>query len=144
MGVEDSYDAVAPEYAAQFIDELEHKPFDRDLLSALAARVSGPIADIGCGPGHIGASIGAAVGLDLSHEMLRLAPLPLRVRGDVQAIPLAGDVLGAAVAFYSLIHLDALDGAMRELHRVIRPGGVLCIAMHEGELTQRLYVTAVA
>ena len=138
MGVEDAYDAVAEPYAAQFTDELDRKPFDRELLADLAARVAGPIADIGCGPGHIGASVGAAVGLDLSHEMLRLAPLPVRVRGDMQSMPFANRSLGGAVAFYSLIHLDSLDGAARELHRVIRSGGVLCVAVHEGEGSRHL------
>lgn len=133
MGVEDTYDAVAEDYAARFSDELDRKPFDRELLSALAARVSGPIADIGCGPGHVGAFVGAAVGLDLSHEMLRLAPLPLRVHGDARRLPFSDDALGGAVAFYSLIHLDSLDEAASELHRVIRPGGALCVAVHEGE-----------
>ncbi len=31
-----AYDAVAAEYARQFVDELDRKPFDRELLDALA------------------------------------------------------------------------------------------------------------
>lgn len=133
MGVQDSYDAVADAYAAQFTDELDHKPFDRDLLDRVAAEVAGPLVDIGCGPGHVGARAGATVGLDLSHEMLRIAPFPLCVRGDVRALPFADGALGGAVAFYSLIHIPTLDSALRELHRAIRSGGVLVVAVHEGE-----------
>jgi SAM-dependent methyltransferase len=132
VGVGDSYDAVAGDYAAQFLDELDRKPFDRELLDELASRLVGPVVDVGCGPGHIGARARATVGLDLSHEMLRLAPFPLRVRGDMQALPFASGSLGGAIAFYSLIHLEAIDVALRELRRAIRPGGVLALAVHEG------------
>lgn len=142
MGVEDTYDAVAADYAAQFADELDRKPFDRQLLAAVAARCAGgTVLDVGCGPGQIGAAVGAKVGLDLSHEMLRLAPFPLRVHADVRAMPFAPATLAGAVAFYSLIHLAGraeLDEALTELARVLRPGGVLVVAVHEGSGVRHL------
>ncbi len=50
-----SYDRVADEYAKRIFGELEHKPFDRDVLDRLAALVgdSGTICDVGCGPGQV-------------------------------------------------------------------------------------------
>jgi hypothetical protein len=44
-------DLVAQEYADTFADELDHKPFDRDLLDRYAATAGrGPVWDVGCGP----------------------------------------------------------------------------------------------
>jgi hypothetical protein len=50
-----SYDRVADEYVRQIFDELQHKPFDRELLDRFAASVrdAGLACDMGCGPGHV-------------------------------------------------------------------------------------------
>jgi SAM-dependent methyltransferase len=146
VGVEDTYDAVAEAYEAAIADELDRKPFDRDLLDGLATRLSGLVADIGCGPAHVGRHLvdrGVdVVGVDLSAEMLRVAqrrnPGMRFEQADFRSLPFADGELGGAVAFYSLIHLDSLDDALPELARVIRPGGLLCVALHEGEGTIHL------
>src|SRR5690349_6063997 len=71
-----SYDAVADDYLAGFGDEIAHKPFDRALLAALIeqAEAGAPIADLGCGPGHVAAWMAqngvSAVGIDLSANMV--------------------------------------------------------------------------
>jgi SAM-dependent methyltransferase len=128
------YDAVADEYAEQFVDELDAKPFDRALLDSVAERTAGGVlADLGCGPGQVGRYAGAAVGLDLSRPMLRHAPFPLRVQGDLRALPFAPRSLAGIVAFYCYIHLDALDGAFAEAHRVLDDGGVFVVSFHEGD-----------
>ena len=52
--VQAAYDRVAAAYDRQFRDELALKPLDRALLTAFVELVAnGPIADVGCGPGHI-------------------------------------------------------------------------------------------
>ena len=67
-----SYDAVAPAYADQLVDELLDKlPFERWLLDRVAAHADGgPVVEVGCGPGHVTAYLadaGAdASGIDLS------------------------------------------------------------------------------
>ena len=50
-----SYDTVAEQYADGFRGELAHKPLDRALLGSLieAAGAGAPVADLGCGPGHV-------------------------------------------------------------------------------------------
>jgi SAM-dependent methyltransferase len=70
-----SFDAVAADYAARFADELAGRPLDRALLAAFAECVpAGPVADVGCGPGHVTAhlaSLGLEVcGIDLSPGMV--------------------------------------------------------------------------
>jgi SAM-dependent methyltransferase len=54
-------------------------------------------------------------------------------KADVRALPFDDGALGGAVAFYSLIHLDDIAPALTELRRVIRVGGLLCVAVHGGE-----------
>jgi 2-polyprenyl-3-methyl-5-hydroxy-6-metoxy-1,4-benzoquinol methylase len=67
-----SYDAVAGKYADSYSGELAGKPLDRALLACLIEQAGPgtPIADVGCGPGHIADWIAghgrAAVGIDLS------------------------------------------------------------------------------
>jgi len=50
--LQSSYDRVAEDYAAQFRDELDKKPFDRKMLDWLAEKVggSGVICDMGVAP----------------------------------------------------------------------------------------------
>ena len=139
-----TYDHVAEKYADTFFDELDRKPFDRELLDAFADRVRGRglVLDIGCGPGHIGRYLhdrGVEIaGVDLSTEMVELArrlnPDMAFEVGDMAALA-AGDAgLAGIVAFYSVIHIsrDDVPGVLREFRRVISPGGELVISVHVG------------
>jgi SAM-dependent methyltransferase len=138
-----SYDAVAVEYLKRLGRELEYKPLDRALLGALIEQTAhGPIADLGCGPGHVAAwlldhGVGA-VGVDLSHQMIavgrRAYPGVDFRQGDFLRLPAADREFGAVVALYSIIHLppDELPIAFEEMRRVLTPGGLLLIAFHVG------------
>ena len=138
-----SYDAVAPAYEARFVDELDGKPRDRELLEAFAAALppDGPVLDAGCGPGQVGAAVRghghSVIGVDLSPSMARLAAtrLDAALAADMRALPFAARTVAGAVAFYSLIHLRQAEvvDAVRELARVLRPGGRVLAAFHEGD-----------
>ena len=136
-----TYDVVASEYETRFLHELEGKPRDRELLERFAQFVGDPVVEIGCGPGHIGAFVRArgrrVVGLDLSGEMARRARgrLDAALTGDMRRLPLASGRVGGLLAFYSIIHLprDEVEGALREFHRVLRPGGRVLLSAHEGK-----------
>jgi SAM-dependent methyltransferase len=143
--VRDVYSRVSERYAATFFDELERKPFDRGLLDDFAARCrgNGSVLDLGCGPGHVPRYLAArgvdAEGLDLSPAMVDVAGrrnpgLAFRV-GDMTRLPFDDGAVGGLVAFYSIIHLPRSDTppAIRELRRVLRPGGLLLLAVHVGE-----------
>jgi SAM-dependent methyltransferase len=138
-----TYDVVAEDYAERFAGELAGKPFDRKLLDAFAAEVTGPALDVGCGPaGHIArylADRGVPIGgVDLSPHSIEVA----RARNpdlrfdiaDMRALPVPDARLAGIVAFYSVIHLARPDlpAAFTEFHRALRPGGALLIAMHGG------------
>jgi SAM-dependent methyltransferase len=145
--VRDSYDRVAADYVERIAGELEHKPFDRAYLDRLAADLAdaGPVAELGCGPGHVGRYLhdrGVSVsGLDLSRGMIeearRLNPGMEFVVGDMLDLPYANESLAALVAFYAIIHFDSvqLDQALQEFQRVLRPGGLAAVAFHVGEET---------
>jgi SAM-dependent methyltransferase len=108
-----SYDAVAETYVRLFGDELAGKPLDRALLAAFVETVSGPVADLGCGPGHVTAHLRGlgcqAFGVDLSPEMVEAArrayPAVSFSQGDMTQLDISSGSLGGIVAFYSIIHL---------------------------------------
>jgi SAM-dependent methyltransferase len=137
-----SYDRIAVSYRERFEHELDDKPFDREFLDAIAASVTGRgwVVDLGSGPGHIGAYLSRRgvpiVSLDLSSQMLRqsrtVVPGGSPVQADIAALPLHAGSVSAIVAFYSLIHISPtnLDGALAELRRVLKPGGLLAITTH--------------
>ena len=139
-----SYDRIAREYASRIYDELKGKPLDRQLLDAFAARVngSGPVCDLGCGPGHVARYLhdrGVDVfGVDLSPGMLeqarRLNPGIEFREGNMLSLDLEDSSVGALVAFYSILHIARAEvpEAFREFHRVLRPGGLLFLAFHIG------------
>jgi SAM-dependent methyltransferase len=137
-----SYDAVARTYARLFGGELAGKPLDRALLAAFAETVSGPVADLGCGPGHVTAHLRRlgceAFGVDLSGEMVAVArrayPAVSFSRGDMTRLDITLGSLGGIVAFYSIIHLppDLLPVALAEFARVLAPGGQVLLAFQAG------------
>jgi SAM-dependent methyltransferase len=145
-----SYDAVAEKYAAGFRDELSHKPLDRALLACLIeqAEPGAPIADLGCGPGHVAAWLAghgaAAVGIDLSAAMVAVGrrdyPGVEFREGDLLDLPAADGEFGAAVAFYSIIHLEPpeLSRAFEEIRRVLRPSGLALVSFHVGTEVRHL------
>ena len=99
------------------------------------------VLDAGCGPGlYAEALVGRGahvVGFDASPEMVRLAGE--RVGGSatfrVHELGLPLDWLDdgcfdAAVMALVIHHVDDRADALRELHRVLRPGGTLVVSTH--------------
>jgi len=149
--LESSYDRVAENYARQFRDEMDEKPFDRKMLDWLAEKVCGlgVICDMGCGPGQVARylhSRGVEVcGVDLSTAMVQQAQalnpdIPFQ-RGDMMALAeVADDSYGGIAAFYSIVHLPRpkVVRALQELKRVLRPRGVLLLTFHIGQEIKHL------
>jgi SAM-dependent methyltransferase len=139
-----SYDNVATEYADRFKDEMDDKPFDRDCLDRLAREVGdlGPICDLGCGPGQIARYLHhqgvKTLGVDLSSKLVaeaqRLNPEIHFHQGDISSLPDADNSWGGIAAFYCIIHVprEHVVDALREMRRVLKPGGVLLVTFHIG------------
>jgi SAM-dependent methyltransferase len=142
-----AYDAVASLYAERFSNALEARPVERALLAAFAELVqahnAGPVADIGCGPGHVTAHLHAlgptTFGIDLSSAMVALARRAhpdLRFdEGSMTALDLADGVLGGILALYSIIHTkpQQLPVVFTEFQRVLAPGGHLLLGFFAGD-----------
>ncbi|MFD7325790.1 class I SAM-dependent methyltransferase [Streptomyces sp. NPDC059875] len=150
VSVRHSYDTVAEEYALRLHEELAGKPLDRALLAALLeqSEPGAVVADLGCGPGHVAAWLAGqgakTVGVDLSTGMIeagrrRYPEVEFR-EGDLLDLPAEDGEFGAAVAFYSVIHLaqGELRAAFEEARRVLSPSGLLLVAFHVGEETRHL------
>jgi ubiquinone/menaquinone biosynthesis C-methylase UbiE len=140
-----AYDAVSARYAQFVRDELDGLPLDRAVLAAFAEHVradgGGLVADLGCGPGRIGAHLAGlgldVTGIDLSPAMIEIARAShpgLRFEtGSMHALPLGDAALAGVVSWYSVIHAAPGDvpGYFAEFRRVLRPGGYLLAAFFE-------------
>jgi SAM-dependent methyltransferase len=143
--VQKSYDQVADEYVSRIYHELKHKPLDRGLLDRFAqeARGSGPVCDLGCGPGHVTRYLheqGVPVlGIDLSPRMVVLArklnPGIEFQQGNMASLDVQDGSWAGIVAFYSIIHLPRpqVVPVLQEFRRVLQPNGLLLLAFHQGQ-----------
>ncbi len=143
--LESSYTKVAEAYVERIFDELKDKPLDRQLLDTFSRRVAGlgPACDLGCGPGQVARYLrnrGLEVcGVDLSPGMVaqarQLNPGIEFIQGNMLALDVAAESWGGIAAFYSIIHIprEQVVEALRELKRVLKPGGWLLLAFHIGQ-----------
>jgi ubiquinone/menaquinone biosynthesis C-methylase UbiE len=100
------------------------------------------VLDVGCGPGTISADIarlvapGSVTGIDLSHEVIEVARrsakeadvtnLSFRV-GDVYDLDVADSSFDIVYAHQVLQHLSDPVRALREMRRVLVPGGLVAV-----------------
>jgi ubiquinone/menaquinone biosynthesis C-methylase UbiE len=127
-------------YDRSWLQKWFFKPAHRMMLEVLGP---GPVdlLDIGCGTGRFASRLlkrqpGARVwGLDLSPGMLgrcRLRGQALGgrlqvVQGDSARLPFASNTFDAVTCAHSFHHYPQQEGVVREMHRVLRPGGRLLI-----------------
>lgn len=97
------------------------------------------VLDVGCGPGTITADLaervapGIVVGVDRSAEVIdqatdahRASDLEFRI-ADVMALPFGDDSFDVVHAHQVLQHVPDPVGALVEMRRVCRPGGVVAV-----------------
>lgn len=119
--------------------------------AAAAADVSagGSALDVCCGTGDLALALrrrvtvsGRVVGLDFSQNMLDIARAKATaagaavefVQGDALALPFGDGAFDASAVAFGIRNVSHLDGCLREMARVVRPGGrvvVLEITMPE-------------
>ncbi len=135
--VQEFFTARAADWDRRFPDD---GPAYAAAVAALGLRQGGRVLDAGCGTGRalpplraaVGPS-GVVLGADLTPAMLRAAARAGRDRdgvlllADVTALPLRSSSLDAVFAAGLIAHLPDPAGNLRELARVVRPGGVLAL-----------------
>jgi dolichol-phosphate mannosyltransferase len=83
-------------------------------------------ADLGCGSSRFTSSGHELVALDLRQDKLRFlaSTNSRRVQADIMKLPLKSATLEAVVLSQSLEYVSDLGAALREVNRVLKPGGV--------------------
>ena len=103
-------------------------------LASLAGPLDGRRAlDVACGTGDIVRELAGrgamVVGLDVTHRMLQLASGRERgvpfVTGDMMALPFDAGRFDVVTTGYGLRNVPELAPALSEIHRVLKPGGLL-------------------
>jgi SAM-dependent methyltransferase len=147
MGADDlrgaaAYDSVAEEYAAGSETGPYNALYERPAVIELLGDVSGKrVVDVGCGSGPLsqwlvesGASV---VGFDVSSALVRLAEARGLSGASFHVADLAEPLLflsdasfDVAVGSLVLHYLRDWAAPLRELHRVLVPGGTLVLSTH--------------
>lgn len=137
-----AYGARAAEYAEHLgrMDAVAQP--DRELVRSWAQTLTGPVLDVGCGPGHWTAFLHAdgipVTGVDPTPEFIAHArsayPGVAFRNGRAERLEVAEGSLGGVLAWYSLIHStpDEARAMVREFSRALRAGGSLLIGFFEG------------
>jgi demethylmenaquinone methyltransferase / 2-methoxy-6-polyprenyl-1,4-benzoquinol methylase len=135
-GVRTMFDRIAPVYDA--MNRTMTAGLDRRWRRLTAEAVVRPgdrVLDACCGTGDLAVAAaragGRVTGLDFSERMLerarRKAPGLDWVRGDLLALPFEDGGFDAATVGFGVRNVEDLERALRELRRVLRPGGRLGI-----------------
>ena len=128
------------------VPRIANKTLDTEEVRGIRARVCGGLAgevlEIGFGSGlnvphypsavtRIAAVEPSDVGWGLARQRLEAASVPVERAGlDGQSLPFADDSFDAALSTFTLCTIPDGGAALREIRRVLRPGGVLHFVEH--------------
>ncbi len=118
--IEGFTEGADPEYEEQIL------PLAADELAGLD-----PVVDVGCGDGQISRLLAergvGVVGADPTWNQIHVAHErgggPVYAQGAAGAMPFRDRTFDAAVACLVFEHVDAVDAALAEVARILRPGG---------------------
>lgn len=140
----DFFNVVAPQW-----DKISKNYYDESISSSLinynVFRNDMTVVDLGCGNGFISRSIAKyvreVIAVDLSSEMLReLRDKALKeninnittLESDGRNIPLGSSSIDIVCANMYLHHIENPETAIKEMYRILKPGGLVFIAdFHE-------------
>jgi demethylmenaquinone methyltransferase/2-methoxy-6-polyprenyl-1,4-benzoquinol methylase len=132
--VRDMFDRIAPVY--DLMNRVMSLGLDvrwRRMTARAVVRPDDRVLDVCCGTGDLALADleagGNVTGLDFSERMLararRKSDAIEWVRGDATALPFPEDTFDAVTVGFGVRNLADLESGLRELARVLRPGGRL-------------------
>ena len=148
-----TYDAAADHFddaPLGFWDRIGKRTIER-----LALSTGAKVLDVGCGTGAsalpaaqaVGAK-GSVLGVDLSARLLELARAKAKARGitnvefriaDMTELGYPDDDFDAVVSVFSIFFVPDMEGLVRELWRMVRPGGKLAVTTWGPRFVQPAY-----
>ena len=143
--VEEMFDSIAPAY--DFMNRAMTLGIDKlwrtKAVKMIRRRQPADILDVATGTGDLAIKLAREIpgvrvtGVDLSEQMLaigrdkvRLAGLSDRIslsKADCLALPMADASFNAVTVAYGVRNFEHLAQGYREMARVLRPGGMLCV-----------------
>jgi SAM-dependent methyltransferase len=130
----------------------------RELFQRCGLQGGMRVADIGCGVGMVTCLLaglvgpkGTAMGIDFSADQLEHARLLAKANGQENVMFFEGDAVDTGLPHacfdlvycrFLLLHLRRPDTALREMYRLLKPGGIL--VCEDGDLTSAGSVPASA
>jgi SAM-dependent methyltransferase len=123
--------------------ERDHLPITLPVLDRMGLAATDNVLDVGCGSGWLARRLaervpaGRVVGLDVSDEMVRIARRTsldfeniLYATGEVGEIPWEANFFNHAISVESAYYWPEPGAGMREIFRVLRPGGATWILIN--------------
>ncbi|GAA1690045.1 methyltransferase domain-containing protein [Fodinicola feengrottensis] len=117
-------------------------PYTRKVPERLSLERGTTVLDLGCGPGNITCTLakavgsgGLVVGVDLSDKMLaravaRSSPTNTGyLRANAERLPIRDASVDAANSSIMLQLVDDAGSVIDQLHRVVRPGGLVTLSV---------------
>ena len=149
--VGEMFDAIAPAY--DFMNTMMtgglHVQWRNKALKMAAAlmapHVPERVLDVACGTGDVSFHLheifpdASITGLDLSRGMLEIAKKKLAgmgddarkhisfIEGDSLKMPFADETFDLVTVAYGVRNFERLEDGYREMRRVMKPGGVICV-----------------
>lgn len=140
--VNDLFAAVAPRY--DLINDLQsfgmHRLWKRKLIKMAQVKPGSKALDLCCGTGDVAFALAAqgaeVLGVDFSGPMLSVAKQRQArdgvehvefVRGDALKLPAADSSVDVLTISYGLRNLSDFEGGLKEMLRVLKPGGRLLV-----------------
>ena len=139
--VRDAYATMAEQEVGLFDGGWQEHEDDTALVQRHLTGLSGPVLDLGCGPGHWTAllhSLGAEVtGVDIVPEFIAHArathPGPNFKLGSMTELDIAEHSVAGILAWYSTIHLppQELDRVLAKFRRFLASSGMLVLGFFD-------------
>jgi len=116
--------------------EQDHLPITLPVLEKMRLAPTNNVLDVGCGSGWLSRRLGKlvcdgrVVGMDISDEMVRIARRNSReqdnllfITGEAAEIPWEPNFFTHAISIESAYYWPDPGAGLKEIHRVLRPGG---------------------